>query len=104
MLSFTSTLILSGLLMSLSSLMVIHPKLCPFFTRRFAHLSEGVKSLEKGLTKTTGEVRLSYGGVYFSICVLLFAWSFVQHVSLDLPGTAGSASSSPSSQQPNRQR
>jgi len=33
------------------------------------------------LTKTTEEVRLSRGGVYFNLCVLLFAWSCVQRLS-----------------------
>ena len=40
-----------------------------------------MKSREQGLTTTAEEVRLSRGGVYFNLCVLLFAWSFVQRFS-----------------------
>ena len=62
----------------------------PFVRRIGAHffpkgmlisLPAGVKGREQGLTTTTREVRLSHGGVYFNLCVLLFAWSCVQCLS-----------------------
>jgi hypothetical protein len=56
--------------------LTFYMKVCSF-PRRFDHLAAGVKSGEQGLTKTTEEVRLSRGGVYFNLGVLLFAWPFV---------------------------
>jgi hypothetical protein len=60
------------------------PEGVSFFPRRYAPFPAGVKSREQGLTKTAEEVRHSSGGVYFSLCVLFFAWSLVQHISLDV--------------------
>jgi hypothetical protein len=61
--------------------LVIDPKLCSLFLCMCAHFPEDVKSREQGLTTTPAEVRLYHREVYLILCVLLFAWLFVQRFS-----------------------